>query len=347
MNDCDEFARHIFIAPTYNVFNSDNLFDLNNEILNRDGQLIPFHRLRAFLQENGARVHTADMLTKELKYDELVYEYYSLGLIENFEYILSKPRMKLSAFIFMEPPVVLPNLYKALPKISAIFDRVYLPNTIGNGYSLKGVDVNKLHNFYWPIPYNHVLEPYWSNAHRLKKMVVINGSHKPANRKNEQYSKRIEVMAELSRIGVVDLYGKGWDRWWSRSAMWPPYWLNRHEIAAIYKGSCKSKFDVLQNYEFCLCFENMAMHGYVTEKIFDCLYAGTIPVYVGAPNILDLIPSEVFVDGRNFQTTQEMWDYVSGMTSIEINHMRLAGRDFLQSDGAKKFFHSLETIFGL
>lgn len=340
-------VRHVFIAPTYAVFNSDALFKLNNEILNRDDQLMPFHRLQKSLTEEGVRIHTADMLVNEVLRDEFQYEYYSLGQIDNLDYILSQPKLKLLAFIFMEPPVVLPNLYKALPKITAAFDRVYLPNTIGNGYSLKDVDTKKLHNFYWPIPYDHVLEPCWSKVGRLKKIVVINGSHRPANKKNEQYSERIKVMVELLKFGAVDLYGKGWDKWWSRNAMWLPYWLNRRAITSIYKGSCNSKFEILQNYEFCLCYENMAMDGYITEKLFDCLYAGTIPIYKGAPNIKNIIPAGVFIDGRDFSTTQEMWNYVSSMTSDQIDRMRVAGKDFLNSDDAKKFYRSLENICGL
>lgn len=178
----------------------------------------------------------------------------------------------------------------------------------------------------------------------MKRVVVINGSHNPASRNREQYSLRIRAMSELSKMGVVDLYGMGWDRWWSREAMWAPYWLNRRALMAIYKGKCISKFEVLQNYEFCLCFENMSMDGYITEKLFDCLYAGTIPLYLGAPDVLDYIPPNVFVDCRRYSTWKEMWENVATMPSDEIEVMRKAGRDFLKSEMANIFYDSIKLI---
>lgn len=115
---------------------------------------------------------------------------------------------------------------------------------------------------------------------------------------------------------------------------------------SIYKGACASKFEVLQSYEFCLCFENMAMNGYITEKIFDCLYAGTIPLYLGAPDISRYIPSTVYVDCSKFSSWSAMWEEVSAMSDFQIQAMREAGRSYLASEEAKLFFHSMENIVG-
>lgn len=338
--------KKIFIDPSYHVFEANKLFDLDNPVLNRDGQLLPFYRLRESFELDGDYVQTADYLFKDEKqYADVQSDYYSLGILGNFERILVEQRAKLAAFIIMEPPVVAPSLYKALPRLTELFDKVYLHNVTGDGYSLEGVNRNKLNRLYWPIPHDDVLEKYWANKKRMKRIVVINGSHNPASKNREQYSLRIEAMSELSNIGVVDLYGMGWDRWWSRQAMWWPYWKNRRTLMKIYNGKCNSKFEVLQNYEFCLCFENMSMNGYITEKIFDCIYSGTIPLYLGAPNINDYIPENVFIDCRNFTTWKEMWEYVSSMSEQKINMMKRAGRDFLKSDQGKLFYESLDTIF--
>ena len=345
MNDQQTIkTKKIFIDPSYRVFDSDGLFDLSNPVLNRDDQLLPFHRLREHMTSRDVSVKTANYLFKDG--DQIAQQsyYYSFGLLDDFERVLLEQRARLTAFVIMEPPVVAPSLYEALPRLTAVFDRVYVHNTNGDGYSLKGVDKSRLHRLYWPIPHDYVLEPYWGNGGRMKRVVVINGSHNPRFRNRELYSMRIEAMAELSKIGVVDLYGMGWDRWWSREAMWLPYWQNRRVLMSIYKGKCASKFEVLQNYEFCLCFENMRMDGYITEKIFDCLYAGTIPLYMGAPDILEYIPADVFVDCRKYSTWKEMWGDVILMSSDRIEAMRNAGRSFLKSDMANKFYDSIEHI---
>ncbi|KAJ4716313.1 glycoprotein 3-alpha-L-fucosyltransferase A-like [Melia azedarach] len=51
------------------------------------------------------------------------------------------------------------------------------------------------------------------------------------------------------------------------------------------------KVETLKRYKFSLAFENSNEEDYVTEKFFQSLVAGTIPVVVGAPNIQDFAPS--------------------------------------------------------
>lgn len=336
--------RQIFIDPSYRVFNSDGLFDLNDPLLNRDGQLLPFYRLRESMFNRGVVVRTADYLINDCSQDEYQIDYYSLGVIDNFEKILMHGCVRMAAFIIMEPPVVAPELYAALPRLTEVFDKVYVHNTHGDGYSLEGVNTSKLQKLYYPIPYKDVLSPYWENIDREKRIVVINGIHKPRARDRELYSSRIRAMAELSKFGVIDLYGRGWNRWWSRSAMWFPYWINFPALMSIYKGGCASKFAVLQNYDFCLCFENMRMDGYITEKIFDCLYAGAIPLYLGAPDIIKYIPEDVFVDCQKYSTWKEMWEDIFSMSNENIGAMKMAGQRFLKSAKAMPFFHSVDHI---
>lgn len=337
--------EHLFIDPSYRVFDKDGLFDLVDPVLNRDGQLLAFQRLRERMQHKGVTVHTADFL---LEANPTIARsgnaYYSLGILDNFERILRDGSARLSAFVVMEPPVVVPQLYAALPRLTSVFDRVYVHNTHGDAYSLKGVDQARLHKLYWPIPYDHVVEPYWSKRDRMKRVVVINGSHNPRGRSREQYSMRLDAMGELFASDAVDLYGMGWNRWWSRSALWWPYWRNVCAIGSIYRGPCASKFEVMQNYDFCLCFENMAMDGYITEKIFDCFYAGTIPLYMGANDLAKYVPAEAFIDCRQYASWTDMWNDVSSMPASRIESLRHAARDFLGSAQGAKFHDFIERV---
>ncbi|GLU09264.1 hypothetical protein SLE2022_261330 [Rubroshorea leprosula] len=50
------------------------------------------------------------------------------------------------------------------------------------------------------------------------------------------------------------------------------------------------KVEALRRYKFSLAFENSNEEDYVTEKFFQSLVAGSIPVVVGAPNIEDFAP---------------------------------------------------------
>ena len=303
--------RLIYVAPSYAAFGRDMIFDGRESFLNRDDGMLPSIRLRKNLAMQGGEIHTDDYLLDPAHEMQETAEYYSFGILRDLNWLQSQYQLNLQAFVIFEPPLIAKRLYKALPLIAKHFKRIYLHNTHGDGYSIDGIDTNKLHKLYWPLPYDDAIESYWSNTSRLSKLVVINGNHNPLLRLNldsgELYSTRIAAMSELAKLDAVDLYGRGWNQWWHPNSMWLPYWNNYQTLMSIYKGGCLSKYEVLSRYHFSLCFENLAMDGYVTEKIFDCLYAGTIPIYLGAKDIVNYIPREAFIDAREFQSWKEMW----------------------------------------
>lgn len=61
----------------------------------------------------------------------------------------------------------------------------------------------------------------------------------------------------------------------------------------------KRKF--IANYKFTIAFENTSARNYITEKMFDPLYAGSIPIYWGAPNVTDFFNPDSFVNVREFK----------------------------------------------
>lgn len=75
--------------------------------------------------------------------------------------------------------------------------------------------------------------------------------------------------------------------------------------------SASSKVDILQEYRWVLAMENSVGLDYVTEKVYDGLISGAIPLYLGAPNVWDFIPSpEAIVDIRSFATPQDVANYL-------------------------------------
>jgi hypothetical protein len=55
------------------------------------------------------------------------------------------------------------------------------------------------------------------------------------------------------------------------------------------------KFDGLFPYKYSIAIENHGCNDYWTEKIADCFLSWTMPIYWGAPNILDYFPAESMV----------------------------------------------------
>eukprot|EP01039_Chlorochromonas_danica_P009570 gene9570-10577_t len=65
------------------------------------------------------------------------------------------------------------------------------------------------------------------------------------------------------------------------------------------------KIEVLTHYHFYLAFENLAVDDYVSEKVFEGLVAGTIPVYRGSPSINKFMPSdESFINANSLTPLQ-------------------------------------------
>ena len=62
----------------------------------------------------------------------------------------------------------------------------------------------------------------------------------------------------------------------------------------------RGKIDLFRNYAFALSFENKITTEYVTEKIFDSILAGAIPVYSGTSDVYKYVPAEAFIDVRHF-----------------------------------------------
>ena len=76
------------------------------------------------------------------------------------------------------------------------------------------------------------------------------------------------------------------------------YRHNTEELLEVY-GDDKFKF--LANYRFNLCPENSLGEGYITEKIFDSIRSGCIPIYWGAylePGILNSKAILRFKEGK-------------------------------------------------
>jgi Glycosyltransferase family 10 (fucosyltransferase) C-term/Fucosyltransferase, N-terminal len=62
-----------------------------------------------------------------------------------------------------------------------------------------------------------------------------------------------------------------------------------------------SKLATIARYKFTLAFENSIAPDYVTEKFFDPLVAGSVPVYLGARNVADYAPGECcYLDTTDF-----------------------------------------------
>lgn len=77
------------------------------------------------------------------------------------------------------------------------------------------------------------------------------------------------------------------------------------------KGRFVDKIDMLRTYKFTLAFENTNVNDYVTEKYFQPLVAGSVPVYMGAPNSEIYAPSaHSVIRTDDFPTAEALAEYM-------------------------------------
>ena len=125
----------------------------------------------------------------------------------------------------------------------------------------------------------------------------------PRKTPSPTYTQAMSTQLQDYRYGAInhfsgtqgfDLYGKGWFGF----------------ANPVVAKDCRDKLATIRGYKFALCFENGSYPGYVTEKMIDCFVAGVIPVYRGAPDIEDFVPSNLFIDARNAQSFREMENHL-------------------------------------
>lgn len=114
----------------------------------------------------------------------------------------------------------------------------------------------------------------------------------------------------------------------------------QRDLIKVYKGELSplEKFDVITKYNFYYCYENtIGINGYVCEKIFDCFYYGIVPIYWGAPNIKELIPYDCFIDGRDFDDEESLYEFIKGMDYATYRNYLEQARIFLESEEMERF----------
>ena len=78
----------------------------------------------------------------------------------------------------------------------------------------------------------------------------------------------------------------------------------------------ETKLAVIADYKFTLAFENSIGPDYVTEKFFDALIAGSVPVYLGAPNVAEFAPGRsCYIDANDFAGPGELAAFLLQLAS--------------------------------
>lgn len=350
----------VYLDPPTHHLAGDKLFDQAGNPYAGDDILAPYVALRDHLERADFAVRTADAIpdrpdgrrkllisfgTPDRLVSQTVDRYRALG---------RRPDITLSAFVAMECPVVEPGMFQALPELASLFRRVlsWSDTTALLPFTRDAVRVER---FCWPQSFDAVHDALWSRTDR-KFLLMMNANKLPRLTRDELYTTRLQAVEFFHAFGEIDLYGRNWDRaptrvgktatpyalrrlgsrWWEwRQRHWPDYLYAAATLA--WRGAAASKSETMSQYRFALYFENSVLKGWMTEKLFDCFFVGTVPVYWGAPDVTEWVPADSFIDMRQFRDFAELRRFLHGLTERDMAEYREAARAYLNSSAFDPF----------
>jgi hypothetical protein len=238
-------------------------------------------------------------------------------------------KVKTALFMY-EPPLVSPRNWKLAEHDD--FNIVFT-------WDPTLVDGDKYHQFYLPNPIN-IQSPTQVPFSERKLLVAIT-SNKHHRHPSSLSSFRHSTILYFSKYHPddFDLYGFGWNppffRWLFMQLKGSKSFLGR---ISSYRGVVTSKSEVYSNYKFSICFENMkGQDGLVTEKIIDVIRGGSVPIYLGAPDISRYISPNAYIDMRNFNSYSDLYSFLSQMSESSYQKFIDAGIEMFNSGKMDKF----------
>jgi hypothetical protein len=157
-----------------------------------------------------------------------------------------------------------------------------------------------------------------------KPIAMINSNRKTNH--TSGYALRKMIIDHPNNI--VDLYGKGWNR--KRFSEDSKYsflnskyldFLFQAKAPETYVSSLKEKKYIKNKYKAHIVIENYIENDYVTEKIWDVLNIGAVPIYLGAPNLKDVVDvnKQFYIDYNKFNSLDSMYSYINNLTYQEYS----------------------------
>lgn len=158
------------------------------------------------------------------------------------------------------------------------------------------------------------------------------------------------------KFTFFELYGRFWSKKHLQSWVRIIYKFlpERFDSKGEYIGN---KIELLKNYKFSMAFENYENNtSYISEKIFECFKAGSVPLYSGCKNIFDHIPDDCYIYISNKDSRIDVKKKIENMDKKTWEKYIINGQNFLKSDKylnefsaqafSNKLFKYIEEVIG-
>ena len=272
----------------------------------------PFIFLKEDLYNSGIKLNTIDYYKDCNEIELLIVSRYEMNLKILFKLIKENPKIKI-LHLSTEEISIAPTQSKEFLSCG-LFDRVLV-------WRDNEIDDNLFFKYYYMTS-----SRIYNQNNKSRNLLCMINKYQP-NRfrsKHNIYNERTKIVEFFRNNSKFHLYGYNWSE----------YDLSLKN----YKGVTKSKIETYLKYDFSFVFENSNNEfGGITEKIWDSLATGCIPIYYGVPNVDKYIPKKCFIDYREFENLGDLYNYLKKMTLKEKNEIRKTIKMFLNSNSYKKF----------
>lgn len=316
----------IALIPDRQSHMNNRIFAEEEVLSHRDSILVPMLEVKNLFLEKGIEFNTIDCYENLREVDWFIFHK------RNPEWLLKIIKNGLqnrTIYVAYEPEVVDPlHSKKGIRLILKNFAYI----ATWNRELVDEVRIFELHGPYF------IKKLYDGINDQRDKILTFIFSNKSSKAINQQYSLRREVIDYFERHKEYpfDFYGVGWGK----------------EKLSNYAGEIANKNDIYKDTKFAICFENIGgTNGGISEKIFDCLNSGTIPIYCGDNCIAEYIPADCYIDYHKFKSVAEMADYIYHMDNAEYLKYRKNMYEFyknidsVEDFTAKGYCTALERIF--
>jgi len=349
------------ICTDTELFNENKMFDY--DFAKQYFGLLSMHYFHNFLQ--GYQVVTGDVALRLIKEKKICAE--EVFVIQEQDSKLGKNLIKKGAVAHtiycLESQIYAKSFYEKLNTLPQKFkNRVFFGGLYD--YTRDCAEAQNFHSYFPSYDDNDVLEPkewqsrdfislvmgnkFYSSGDifprkiRFKKIVnwvfkkyIYKSKLDKYLQENELQNKRLEFVEFFGSKGVLKLYGNGWDDLDNLPKSWE---IRLSKIVSqLNPKPVDDKFEAISSCKFNLCLENLRYNGYITEKIIHSFVTGSIPVYLGAPDVDKFIPKDCFVDVRDFKSNEELFDFLKNISQEKAQEYINKGREFLNSKEGQKY----------
>lgn len=282
-------------------YQQNKIFDENDSIINRDDCQRPLIELKRKLRQSNVFLDTVDITSV----DSCDLAFFINVPDSSNEYFKETQRLNKPSYVYINELAMI-HPQNADPEMHKHFKKIFT-------YQQQLIDERTTFKINYSFNFSQKLDRFRPVPFEKKKLCTLIAGYKKLDHPLELYSQRIKTIRwfERKHSSEFDLYGQGWNNYgFLRSLITRKF--------PSYRGPVVEKQEVLSQYKFNICYENAKnVPGWITEKIFDAFFAGTVPVYWGWKGVTDYIPQDCFIDRENFKNNHELYNYLSSMTSNE------------------------------